>query len=29
MRSTVVAKIRIHEPTSRDAQRKVLLHFPL
>jgi hypothetical protein len=25
---TVVAKIRIHEPTLRDAKPKVLLHFP-
>jgi hypothetical protein len=25
---TVVAKIRVHEPTSRDAKRKVLLPFP-
>jgi hypothetical protein len=25
---TVVAKIRIHGPTSRDAKRKVLLPFP-
>jgi hypothetical protein len=25
---TVVAKIRIHEPTSRDAKRKVPLLFP-
>jgi 2',3'-cyclic-nucleotide 2'-phosphodiesterase (5'-nucleotidase family) len=25
---TVVAKIRIHAPTSRDAKRKVLLRFP-
>src|ERR1700722_1507293 len=25
---TVVAKIRIHEPTSRDAKQKVLLPFP-
>jgi hypothetical protein len=26
---TVVAKIRIHGPTPRDAKRKVLLFFPL
>jgi hypothetical protein len=26
---TVVAKIRIHGPTPRDAERKVLLFFPL
>jgi hypothetical protein len=25
---TVVAKIRVHEPTPRDAKRKVLLLFP-
>jgi hypothetical protein len=25
----VVAKIRIHGPTSRDAKRKVLLPFPV
>jgi hypothetical protein len=27
-RCTVVAKIRIHEPTSRDVKQKVLLLFP-